>query len=167
MSTLIGAEMTARARTPLACAAALSLLGWGISSAAPAEEDAQRTTRADLEHVVFEDLGTNLNAVDGWYLLCPAGTHHAHFDIHDGSSGGPTFGIVGYDFTTGKATIRRAPQGGLSTSAQLNYGSGEYDFYVFKAGGSTGVAAFYDSDQRCHSSSHADLGGTHGMIQDQ
>jgi hypothetical protein len=160
--------MSARVRSLLACAVTLPLLSWGVASAVPAEGEAgQGALRADVEHLVIGSLGANGNAVDGWSLTCPAGTHHAHFDIKDYSSGGPTIGIVGFDYSTGNATIRRAPQGGLSATAQLNNGPGEYDFYIFKAGGAAGTSANYDSLQLCHNSSHGEVGGTHGLIQNQ
>jgi hypothetical protein len=160
--------MTSRIRILLSCALTLPLLGWGVASAAPAVGKAAKSLPVVApEHVLFESLGSNANAVDSLVLICPTGTHHAHFDIHDASSGGPTLGIVGTDYETGKATIRRAPQGGFSTVAQLNNGPGEYDLFVFKAGGSTGVAANYDTKQTCHNSNHVDVGGSHFIFQDQ
>jgi opacity protein-like surface antigen len=146
----------------------LSLLGAAVAVAADEEEEnAPRGPSEVPDHVVFESLGSSGNAVDGWALFCPAGTHHAHFDVHDPSAGGPLLGILGFDYTTGIATIRRAPQGGFSGSAQLNLGSGEYDFYVFKTGGSVGATTNYDSAQFCHTATHVVLSDLHLLFQDQ
>ncbi len=141
--------MTARSRARHLCLAALLVLAPALA----AEE------RIPEHNLVVGSLGTNANAVDVWALQCPGGTHHAHFDIHDQSAGGPTIGILAVDADTGGgySAIRRAPQGGVSSSGQLNRGAGWYGLHVFKTGGSTGASTGWDSFQECHTSGHVFL----------
>ena len=84
-----------------ACAMAMLIVVWGI---APAVLDAQTPDAdefPDAESVEpyhtspAGSLGSsNVNVIDGWFIDCPSGTHHVHFNISDHSSGGPTLGIV-------------------------------------------------------------------------
>jgi len=154
------------------CVLALLVVGWGIMPAVVAADEppgggpasdgndpAPRAQNVGPRHSIpVETLGSSSNAIDAWALLCPSGTHHLHFDVGDFSSSGPTFGIVCLDFNVGApAAVRRASQGGISSSGQVNGGSGYYTCYVFKTGGSTGSSGQYDSLQVCHNSSHGTI----------
>ena len=71
--------------------------------------------------------------------------------------GGPTFGIVAIDFDTGVGAIRRAPQGGISPSGQLNGGSGSMSSMSSRRGGHGPAAGSTTASRYCHTSSHGFL----------
>jgi hypothetical protein len=164
-----------------ACTLALLLVSWGIIPPALGAQGPQAISSPDTDE--FPDaqaaeasdtfsvgsLGSsNVNVIDGWFIRCPSGTHHVHFDLSDHSSGGPTLGVVAVDSETGASAVRRAPQGGTSTAGQVNGGMGTYYLYVFKTGGTTSSGANYTSLQVCHTSNHGFLHHiSRGSFQDQ
>ena len=152
------------------CAVAVLMFGCGIALQAWAEEP--RRARAGAEgfsaeaYIPGEDLGTTSTGTDVWKLACPSGTAKVEADVGDlGGVDGRTLTVTLVRASTGKASLRRAPDGGVSPLANLPGGSGTYFVLISKTTGHN-TSVKYDSIQRCLNSAGSELPVSPVLVQD-
>ena len=133
-------------------AVALLFVIGGIGPAALAQEEETIDTRsAQSSALRAEDLGTSSTAVDVWRLDCPSGTSFATADVRDlkTAKDGVLFTVILGGATKGRASLRQAPDGGITSSpAKLALGPGTYWVYIHKNKASS-AKVMYDSQMLC------------------